>query len=353
MPFLRALPARTLATAVCVAAAATGPAACGTTTKTRTVTVDDGATAPVATSAVAVDRALVAVVDKLSPRVVQIETSSGLGSGVVYDDRGNIVTNAHVVGSAKTMTVTLADGGRHHAKTVGVFAPDDLAVVRLDPLPSAAPPAATFADSTKLNVGQQVLAIGNPLGLRSSVTNGIISSLGRTVPEGNGAVIASAIQTSAAINPGNSGGALGDLTGAVVGIPTLAATDPELGGSQAPGIGFAIPANTVKRIARQLISTGRVTASGRAYLGVDVATSVNEPGAVVASVQRGGPAADAGLSAGDVITSVAGQPTPSADALATVLATLSPGQTVPVDVRHPDGQKATVKVKLGQLPATT
>jgi S1-C subfamily serine protease len=346
MPFLSVVPIRHAVTAACAVALTGVLAACGSTTTTRTVTVGAGA----APTAAEFDRALVAVVDQLSPRVVQIQTSSGLGSGVVYDDRGNIVTNAHVVGTAKTMTVTLADGAQHHAKTVGVFAPDDLAVVRLDPLPSPAPAAATFADSTKLKVGQQVLALGNPLGLRSSVTNGIVSSLGRTVPEGNGAVITSAIQTSAAINPGNSGGALGDLAGAVVGIPTLAAIDPELGGSQAPGIGFAIPASTVKRIAQQLIATGHVTQSGRAYLGVDIATSVNEPGAVVAAVQKGGPADKAGVKPGDVITSIDGQPTPTADALATVVAALPPGKTVTVDVRHPDGRKATVKVKLGQLP---
>src|SRR6058998_762312 len=128
----------------------------------------------------------------------------------------------------------------------------------------ARPKPAAFADSSKVRVGEFALAIGNPLGLRSSVTEGIVSSLGRTVSEGNGVALSSAIQTSAAINPGNSGGALVDLHARVIGIPTLAALDPELGGSQAPGIGFPIPSNTVKKIADQLIANGRVVRSGRA-----------------------------------------------------------------------------------------
>jgi S1-C subfamily serine protease len=186
---------------------------------------------------------------------VQIESGSGLGSGIVYDDRGDVVTNHHVVGSSKEFTVTLASGRQRKASLVGSFPPEDLAVIRLS---GDAPAPASFGDSAKLAVGQIAFAIGNPLGLRSSVTQGIVSSLGRTVPEGNGAVISSAIQTSAPINPGNSGGALVDLDAQVIGIPTLAALDPELGGSAAPGIGFAIPSNTIKRIAGQLIKTGRV-----------------------------------------------------------------------------------------------
>jgi S1-C subfamily serine protease len=320
---------------------------------TGPVTVADVPTTAVASGnsvATNLDASLVSVVQELSPRVVQIETASGLGSGIVFDDRGDIVTNAHVVGNSTKFTVTLAGGSRHTARLVGTFPPDDLAVVRLDPLPSPVPQAAEFADSSKLQVGQLVLAIGNPLGLRSSVTEGIVSSLGRTIPEGNGAVIASAIQTSASINPGNSGGALGNLDGAVVGIPTLAAIDPDLGDSQAPGIGFAIPSNTVKRIATQLIATGHVTSSGRAFLGVNVATAATGSGVIVASVESNGPAAKAGLSRGDVITDVNGQPTPTSDALSTILAGLKPGQTAKLSVRHPDGSTDTVEVRLGQTP---
>jgi S1-C subfamily serine protease len=338
------IPARRLRlAAVLTLAAAVGGCGGG---DTKTVTVGS----PAAAATTGVQQQFVDVVRRLSPRVVQIQTPDGLGSGVVYDARGDIVTNAHVVGTEKRFTVTLTGGDRHPARIIGTYVPGDLAVIRLDPLPSKPPQAAAFADSSKLRVGQIVLAIGNPLGLRSSVTDGIISSLGRTVPEGNGAVIASAVQTSAAINPGNSGGALGDLTGAVVGIPTLAAIDPQLGAGAAPGIGFAIPSNTVKQIADQLIATGKVTRSGRAFLGVSIATSATGVGVVVAAVEPNGPADKAGIGRGDVIVKVAGTPTPTADALATVLADLKPGRTVPVEVRHPDGQAETVQVELGENP---
>jgi S1-C subfamily serine protease len=140
------------------------------------------------------------------------------------------------------------------------------------------------------------------------------------------------------------------MTGAVVGIPTLAAVDPQLGGSAAPGIGFAIPSNRVKQIADQLIADGRVTQSGRAYLGVSVATSVMGQGIIVASVQKGGPADKAGIRVQDTILKVDGKPTPTADDLATVLAGLKPGQKVPVEVRHANGQTQTVQVTLGQIP---
>jgi putative serine protease PepD len=286
---------------------------------------------------------LVRVVDSVSPAVVQIQTAAGLGSGVVYDGKGNIITNAHVVGTFKTFKITLAHG-TYDGTLVGSFPADDLAVVRVK---GTTPRPATFGDSSKLDVGDFALAIGNPLGLRSSVTEGIVSSLGRTVSEGNGAVISSAIQTSAAINPGNSGGALVDLQGRVIGIPTLAALDPQLGGAQAPGIGFAIPSNVAKRIADQLIATGHVVKSGRAYLGVRVATIVGG-GVLVSAIVPGGPAAKAGLRPGDVVLEVDGKPTPTADVLVSVLADLRPGQQVPVKlVRH--GKEITVTVTLGEL----
>jgi putative serine protease PepD len=287
---------------------------------------------------------LIRVVDAISPAVVQIQTVDGLGSGVVYNGKGDIVTNAHVVGNFKTFKITLANG-TFDGTLVGSFPADDLAVVHVK---GATPRPATFADSSKLEVGEFALAIGNPLGLRSSVTEGIVSSLGRTVSEGNGAVISSAIQTSAAINPGNSGGALVDLHGQVIGIPTLAALDPQLGGAQAPGIGFAIPSNVAKRIADQLIANGRVVRSGRAYFGVRVATIVGG-GVLVSAIVPGGPAAKAGIKQGDIILAIDGKPTPTADVLVSVLANLHPGQKVPVKLlRH--GKKITVTMTLGELP---
>jgi S1-C subfamily serine protease len=214
----------------------------------------DGHTAgPVAQSSAATDlqAQFVAVVKRVSPQVVQIRTPVGLGSGIVYDGQGHVVTNAHVAGNAKTFEVTLANGERHSAALVGTDPSNDIAVVRLD---GVQPPAATFADSSIVQSGGVVLAIGNPLGLQSSVTEGIVSSLNRNVSEGNGVTLSDVIQTSAEINPGNSGGALVDMSGRVVGIPTLAALDPEFGNSPAAGIGFAIASNTVTRVASGLIA---------------------------------------------------------------------------------------------------
>ena len=329
---------RRIAACLALAALITGGSGCGSDA------VEPAPAVKVAKLVQDFENQLVRVVRTVSPSVVQIQTQAGLGSGVVYDGKGNIVTNAHVVAGATQLTVALADGTQE-AELVGSFPPGDLAIVRVK---DAKATPATFGDSSKLAVGDFALAIGNPLGLRSSVTEGIISSLGRTVSEGNGAVISSAIQTSAPINPGNSGGALVDLSGAVIGVPTLAALDPQLGGSAAPGIGFAIPSNTVKKIADQLIEHGRVVQSGRAYLGVRVATIVGG-GVLVAAVVPGGPAAKAGIKKGDVIVSIGGKPTPSADVLVTVLATLRPGQKVPVEVLHPNAKQETVTVTLGQL----
>jgi S1-C subfamily serine protease len=201
--------------------------------------------------ATAMQRQFVDVVDRVSPQVVQIQTSQGLGSGIVYDAEGDIVTNAHVTGNARRFAVTLSDGSRHPGTLVGSDPTNDLAVIHVS---GAAPAPATFADSSGVQSGDIVFAIGNPLGLQSSVTQGIVSSLNRSVSEGNGINLADVIQTSAEINPGNSGGALVDLSGHVIGVPTLAALDPEFGDSQAPGIGFAIQSNTVKRVASRLIA---------------------------------------------------------------------------------------------------
>jgi putative serine protease PepD len=215
---------------------------------------DDAAdAAPVTGGAVALQEQFVDVVDHVSPQVVQIETSRGLGSGVVYDDKGDIVTNAHVAADETRFLVTLAGGDRHLAGLVGTDPSKDLAVIRLG---DATPSPATFADSSAVRSGDIVFAIGNPLGLQSSVTQGIVSSLNRNVGEGDGVTLSNVIQTSAEINPGNSGGALVDLSGDVVGVPTLAALDPEFGNAQAVGIGFAIPSNTVRSVADRLIASG-------------------------------------------------------------------------------------------------
>ncbi len=201
-------------------------------------------------AAAAVQRQMVDVVDHVAPQVVQIQSDQGLGSGIVFDNHGDIVTNAHVAGSAERFLVTMPGGARTEGSLVGSDPGNDLAVIRVS---GDTPAPAAFADSSRVNTGDMVLAIGNPLGLQSSVTQGIVSSVSRRVGEGNGVTLSDAIQTSAEINPGNSGGALVDLSGRVIGIPTLAALDAEFGNAQAPGIGFAIPSNTVKRVADRLL----------------------------------------------------------------------------------------------------
>ncbi len=300
----------------------------------------------VAVEAQALQSQFVNVIHRVNPSVVLIQTSSGLGSGVIFDSRGDIVTNAHVAGSSTSFQVTLASGRTVSGTLVGEFVPNDIAVIRAN---ATGLQPATFANSSTLSVGDIVLAMGNPLGLQSSVTEGIVSALGRTVSEPNGVALPNVIQTSAAINPGNSGGALVDLAGQVVGIPTLAATDPQLGGAAA-GIGFAIPSSVAKDLASQIIQYGKVIDSHRAYLGIESADLFAGGGALVYSVVPGGPAAKAGLHAGDIITSIDGQPVTSAADLATVLANMKPGQTVSVSVTHSDGTQATVRVTLGQLP---
>jgi putative serine protease PepD len=300
----------------------------------------------VSPSALALQQQFVQVVKQVSPSVVLIQTSQGLGSGIVFDATGDVVTNAHVVEGASSFHVTLADGKRYPARLVGGFAADDLAVLHIDA--SGLHPAA-FADSSKLQVGDVALAIGNPLGLQSSVTEGIVSALGRTVNEDNGVALPNVIQTSAPINPGNSGGALVNLQGQVTGIPTLAATDPQLGGGAAAGIGFAIPSNTVRDIAAQLISQGKVTNSHRAWLGVEVAATTTG-GLLITKVAAGGPAAKVGIRAGDLVTALQGTATPDQPTLADVLAGLHPGQTVRVAVARPGGARRTVRVTLGQFP---
>ena len=212
---------------------------------------------------------------------------------MIFDASGDIVTNAHVIAGASSMRVTLADGRRFPARLVGAYPPDDLAVVSIGAGHNVKP--ARFGDSSKVEVGDIVLAAGNPLGLQSSVTDGIVSAIGRTVSEGQGVVLPNAIQTSAPINPGNSGGALVDLAGQVIGIPTLAAGNPQTGGTAA-GIGFAIPSNIVRDIAGQIVRNGRVINSHRAALGVNLADNLARPGAVITALQPGGPAEKAGLS---------------------------------------------------------
>src|SRR5712692_7891535 len=258
-----------------------------------------------------------AVIARVRPAVVEVDVTaqngSGIGSGVIIDQRGYIVTNNHVVSGATNIVVALSNGTRIPAQLVGTDATDDLAVIKITP-PTTGLTVITLGDSSKLQVGEDVLAIGNPLGIGQTVTNGIISALGHNVSEGqNGTTLPDVIQTDAAINPGNSGGALVNLQGQLIGIPTLAAVNPETN-TPANGLGFAIPSNRVQLIAQQLINTGTVAHTGRAVLQIRVADVTPalaaqnnltvDHGAVIVSVVPGGPAAQAGLQSGDVIVQV-------------------------------------------------
>jgi putative serine protease PepD len=350
------VPERTRRTGIAAAMAAVigggGFAAC-----TATAGPEQAASPPAATaqSGDAARSSYADVVRRVLPSVVLIRTTEGLGSGVVLDGAGNIVTNAHVAGNATSFQVQLAgDPQPRQARLVGSYAAGDLAVIRVDDRSGLKP--ASFGNSDKAQAGDVVLAAGNPLGLSSSVTEGIISATGRAVTEpasasSPGTTLPDVIQTSAPINPGNSGGALVNTSGQVIGIPTLAAASPQ-NGSQAQGVGFAIPANLARDIAGQLIKTGHVTSTGRAAIGAQVA-AITSPdgspaGAGIVAVTPGGPADRAGLRAGDVIQAIGQTRTPDTTALAEALARARPGQAVTVTIDR-DAQTMTVRVTLGEL----
>jgi putative serine protease PepD len=346
-----------MAMAAGLASAATLASCSSSTSHTASGTAGGGSAQSISGPANELQQQYQDVVKAVLPSVVEINTSNATGSGVVYDDKGDIVTNAHVVGDAHTVQV-LASGGATglQATVIGTFTPDDLAVIRVASDASSLHPA-KFGPSSAVATGQIVMAMGSPLGLNGTVTQGIISATDRTVTEsataagGTPTTLADALQTSAAINSGNSGGALVDLAGQVIGIPTAAAQNPS-SGSQAAGIGFAIPSNTVTNIADQLIDTGKVTSSSRAALGITgknyVSPSGQPGGVTVVSVTSGEAASKAGLKPGDVITAINNEQIPNQAALSAVLANLKPGQTVPLEyVRN--GSLATTTLTLGQL----
>lgn len=312
-----------------------------------------------------------AVIANVRPAIVQINVNTAqgaaLGSGVIIDKRGYIVTNNHVVDGAQTVDVTLADGTvQHNVKVVGTDPTDDLAVVKINPPSNIT--VAPLGDSSQLRVGQDVLAIGNPLGNTQTVTNGIVSALGRSAQEqsstaqGNNAAsvtLPNLIQTDAPINPGNSGGALVNLQGQLVGIPTLAAID-STSRTQANGIGFAIPSNRVKFIVPQIIQDGKVTHTGRAGLNVttaqvdaSIAAQDNlsvDHGALIVNEDSNGAAAKAGLQVGDVIVQIDNTQITDTTILSDVLVNKNPGDTVTMKI-YRGNQQLTLKVTLGELQA--
>lgn len=322
------------------------------------------ASGPIHTSSVppaqtAIDRQAEAAVNRATPSIVLVQTNTGLGSGVILTSNGYVSTNDHVIRGASQVTVTLATGRSLPATIKGTDPLDDLAILKVN---ATGLPPATFADSTKLRVGQTVLALGNPLGITGTVTEGIISALARPVNEGQGGGrIPNAIQTSAPINPGNSGGALIDLSGHVVGVPTLAAVNPNQG-TAAQGIGFAIPSNKVVYIGDQVITTGTVSHTGQAALGIRAATvtpqlaqQYNLPattGVLVAGISQNSGAQRAGLAAGDVIVRAGTTPITDNSALLDVLAHHRPGDRLSVTYVTTSGRRRTVSVTLGELPAS-
>jgi putative serine protease PepD len=350
---------RTLSTAaVLVAAAAIGVGGAatyaglapeGTTTIVRQETVGNGEPAANTTGLSVSDiyqRTYKGVVELTVTKSSQPTTPFGgqqeqqaQGSGFVYDSNGRIITNQHVVDGATSISVRFWNGKTYKAELVGSDASTDLAVIKVDAPASVLTPL-TLADSNAVGVGDNVVAIGSPFGLESTVTSGIVSALHRQMTSPDNFSIADSIQTDAAINHGNSGGPLLNSEGQVIGVNAQIESDS--GGND--GVGFAIPSNTVKSIASQLISTGKAE---HAYLGVSLET-VNRS-VRITEVRAGTPAADAGLQSGDTVTSVDGKQISSADGLTSAIAAKKPGDTVSVTYSR-GGQSHTVQIELASRP---
>ena len=261
------------------------------------------------------------------------------GSGWVYDTDGHIVTNDHVVDGATSIKVRFWDGRTYSASVVGTDRSTDLAVIKVD-APSSELHPLRVGDSTELQVGDGVVAIGSPFGLEETVTSGIVSALHRQMQAPNGFTINDSIQTDAAINHGNSGGPLLNTQGQVVGIN--AQIKSQSGGNE--GVGFSIPSSTVKSVASQLIASGKAV---HAYLGVSIdSTAAN---ALLAGVQDNTPAASAGLKKGDVITTLNGTTIASGDDLSRAIDAHKPGDKVSVTYKR-GGSEHSVTVTLGTRP---
>ena len=317
------------------------------------------------------ERALIEIFRKASPSVVHItslgvqremfssnveQVPRGTGSGFVWDALGHVVTNFHVIQGASSARVTLADQSNWEAQLVGVFPDRDLAVLRIQAPKDKLPPIA-IGSSRELQVGQRVLAIGNPFGLDQSLTTGIVSALNREIESFNQRTIRGVIQTDAAINPGNSGGPLLDSAGRLIGVNTQIASPS---GASA-GIGFAIPVDEVNRIVPRLIRDGRFV---RPTLGISAGSpslhrALNLPrGVAIVQMGNNGPAMRAGLQpfrrggqrgeviAGDVITAVDGDAVNDVDDLLTLLERRQPGETVTLTLWRA-GQTRKQAVQLG------
>lgn len=265
------------------------------------------------------------------------------GSGVVISKDGYILTNRHVIEQAQSISVTFTNGDEYTARVVGADGRDDLALIKVDPKQPLT--VAPLGDSEAVRPGDWVMAMGNPLGFEYSVTVGVVSGKGRSLPENN---FGDFIQTDAAIYPGNSGGPLFDLAGEVVGINTAVIPDTNLG--------FAVPINSAKEILQQLLEKGKVV---RGYLGVSIndAADMTPPakgvdkGAAIMDVQAGTPAAAAGLKVGDVVVTFGGKPVATAAGLTELVTRTSPGARVKVGIVR-DGKSSNVDIVVGALPAS-
>ncbi|HEY5156095.1 MAG TPA: trypsin-like peptidase domain-containing protein, partial [Acidimicrobiales bacterium] len=301
---------------------------------TNTSTTNNGPTTPVVPSSG--DEPVVAVAKALTPAVVQIQTTEGLGSGVIYDSNGLIVTNAHVVGTAKTVQVNLYDGSKLQGTVEGSDTSSDIAVVKVDAGPKKLT-AAKLATAEPV-VGTVAVAIGSPFGLSGSVTAGVVSAVDR--PVDNNQATVNMIQTDAPINPGNSGGALANRNAEVIGINAEIYSQK----GENNGIGFAIPINTAKTVADKLTSGGSLA---RPLVGVSIKDDPNGAGgALIAEIQSGGAAEKAGLQVGDIVTSVDGSPIATADEFRGKVGTFSPGETITLEVTR-NGSTVKVDVTLG------
>jgi putative serine protease PepD len=267
-------------------------------------------------------------------------TQQAQGSGFVSDNIGHVITNQHVIDGANSIKVTFWNGKTYTAKLIGSDASTDTAVITVDAPPSIFHPLA-LADSSTVQVGDGVVAIGSPFGLEETVTSGIVSALHRQMTSPNNFTIDDSIQTDAAINHGNSGGPLLNMQGKVIGINAKIESDS--GGND--GVGFAVPSSTARRIANRLISTGKAV---HAYLGVSL--TEDSRGARLTCAAKDKPAANAGLEQGDIVTSFAGKKITSVDALRFAVDAKKPGDRVSVTYVR-DGKSHTVSVTLRARPA--
>ncbi len=270
----------------------------------------------------------------------QQQQATGEGAGVVYDTKGNILTDEHVVSGATSVKVHFQNGQTASAKVVGTDPSTDVAVIHVD-VPASQLHPIQFSDSSQARVGDPVVAIGSPFSLSETTTSGIVSAVGRSITAPNNFTITGAIQTDAAINPGNSGGPLLDAAGHVLGLNDQIQTNS---GSSA-GVGFAIPSNTVARIANDIISGNPVKHS---YVGVELnGNSMN--GAQITSVQPNSPGQSAGLQANDVITAVNGKNVNNTQGFIDSVDNYAPGQTITITVKR-SGETHNIHLKLGSRP---